>query len=112
MGELDGLRNSILKLDGKPASCLTNALKTTGGEGGSMIDGLLAIVDFCDDKIQETKLTYGVGGALVGATLVGSGAYIYKKYHNRKLLKKQEKELIKAFDNQAVLFEETEVQCD
>ena len=105
MSELEELRNSILKLDGKPASCLTNALKNAGGKEGSMVDGLIAIVDFCDDKIQETKLTYGVGGVLIGAGAV----YVYKSHQARKLRKKQEKELIKCFEDQAVLLDETEV---
>lgn len=114
MGDLTLLRESILRLDGKPASHVTNALKNTGGKNGTMIDGLLAIVDYCDGKIQDTKFTYGVGGALCGAgavTALGGGIYVYKMWQKRNLLEREEKRIIKAFDEQSVLVDDMKTQA-
>lgn len=78
------LVNSIQQLKGKSGKYFTSAMKKWGGgEEGSMVDGLLNIVNMMIEdkrlKVNQTKITYGVGGAAAVGLI-----WLYTNHKERK----------------------------
>ena len=72
------LVSAIQQLKGKSGKYFTSTMKKWGGgEEGSMVDGLLNIVNLMSEdkrlKVNQTRVTYGVGGLIGGAAAIGIG---------------------------------------
>lgn len=97
------LKNYLLQFKGKPANHLTSALKKMSDkEEGTMVDGIIAIIDrlISNQKKSETTafLTGSIGTALVVSVLV-----IYFKHRENKKHKEECQKIIKAFETEIAL---------
>lgn len=88
----ENIKSDVIQLNGKSANHVTHALKRmSGSEDGTMVDGLMKLVDaFVNDKqesVSSTKKTYGAGGFVLGTVLTGlitRGVYVYYKKKKKK----------------------------
>lgn len=112
MGNLaENIKGYLVQLNGKSADHVTHALKRmSGSDDGSMVDGLMKLVDALvkdkQDGVLKTKKNYGAGGFAAGTVLTGliaGGVYIY----NKKKMKKEEK--LEACRIQQIMDEEVEL---
>jgi len=114
MSDIASIKNSLLQLKGKPAHHVTHALKTIeGGEDGSMIGGLIKIVDrFIEDKrrsVATAKRKYGIGSYLGGTVVTGlfvGGVWLYSKHKDKKQHDKECEDIVKVFEDEVVAADE------
>lgn len=116
MGNLsENIKGDLVQLNGKSADHVTHALKRmSGNEDGTMVDGLIKLVDaFTKDKqdsILSTKKTYGVGGIIVGTFITGAltgSVYLYNK-KKKKNEQKIEKDRLEKIMHDEVILAKTE----
>jgi len=114
MSDIASIKNSLLQLKGKPADHVTHALKTIdGGEDGSMIGGLIKIVDrFIEDKrrsVATAKKDYGIGGCLIGTVVTGitfGGIWLYSNHKEKKQHDKECMGIVKVFKDEVIAADE------
>lgn len=93
----------LLQFKAMPANHFTHALKLiSGSEDGTMVDGVIEIVDrLISDKKRSETTAFFVGS--LGTAVVGSIFWIHSKYREKKKYEEGCKKIIKTFENEIAL---------
>ncbi len=99
----ENVKDYLLQFKAMPANHFTHALKQiSGSEDGTMVDGVIAIVDrLISDKEQSATTAFFVGS--IGTALVGSVFWIYSKHREKKKHEEECQKIIKTFENEIAL---------
>lgn len=97
------IKDYLLQFKTMPANHFTHALKQiSGSEDGSMVDGVIEIVDrLINDKKRSATTAFWVGS--IGTALVGSVFLIHSKHREKKKHEEECQKIIKAFENEIAL---------
>lgn len=99
----ENVKDYLLQFKAMPANHFTHALKQiSGSEDGTMVDGVIVIVDrLISDREQSTTTAFFVGS--IGTALVGSVFWIYSKHREKKKHEEECQKIIKTFEKEIAL---------
>lgn len=99
----ENVKDYLLQFKAMPANHFTHALKRiSGSEDGTMVDGVIVIVDkLISDRERSTTTAFFVGS--IGTALVGSAFWIYSKYREKKKHEEECQKIIKTFEKEIAL---------
>lgn len=103
----ENVKDYLLQCKAMPANHFTHALKQiSGSEDGTMVDGVIEIVDrlISDKKRSETTAFFtGCITGCIGTAVVGSIFLIHSKHKEKKKHEEECKKIIKTFENEVAL---------
>jgi hypothetical protein len=99
----ENVKNYLLQFNAMPANHLTHALKQiSGSEDGTMVDGLIEIVDrLISDKKRSTTTAFFVGS--IGTAFAGSFFWIHSKHREKKKHEEECQKIIRTFENEIAM---------
>lgn len=97
------VKGYLLQFRAMPANHFTHALKQiSGSEDGTMVDGVIEIVDrLISDKKRSETTAFFVGS--IGTAVVGSIFWIHSKHREKKKYEEECQKIIKTFENEIAL---------
>lgn len=100
----ENVKDYLLQFKAMPANHFTSGLKKmSGSEDGTMVDGVIKIVDqLIYEKKKSTTTSFFVG-IFSGSALVGSVFWIRSKYIEKKKHEEECQKIIKTCENEIAL---------
>ena len=99
----ENIKEYLLQFKAKPANHFTCALKNiNGSEDGTMVDGVVKIVDRLISEKKKCETTAFFVGS-IGTAVAGSIFWIYAKHREKKKHEEECQKIIKTFEKEIAL---------
>lgn len=103
----ENIRGYLLQFKAMPANNFTHALKQiSSNEDGTMVDGVIEIVDRLISDKNRSELTALFTGCItgcIGTAVIGSIFWIHSKHKEKKKHEEECQKIIKSFENEIAL---------